>query len=580
MNEISLSKEAYNKHPSWIFAAFIYGVFILIAVALIWGYWGKIDIVVRASGIIRPHTHAALVINAVHGDVQRIYFYEGKEVAAGDILFAIDTFQLENEYRILSDQLEVIAFDLASLELLYASINSKENLVQGFNYELSARFDAFLVTFNAIEHGTLNRVAILEDSQRGLDESIQYASFEIEVLQIFERSILNDTNLFTGNHHIGNSRKRDIFNTHQNNFLQHNLESDDLRFQISTYSHSYGGLMAIRTSIDTGYSDFGDYEFSIYRNRYDEYISQLDQLTLAYTLAREYYHASALLYEFGVIPSVEMQTALSDAENASTRLSSLTTNFIIGIENELRNTRNQLVRLENQLNIAHANTLSNIGNQILSLENSVQNMNRALAQSQLEQEAIFFVNGQAGDSVALRSNETNNILEQISRLEQEKNRLSLMLSGIAVNIEDSTVRSPIYGYVSVHSEITENTFIMAGVYVLSVIPTRDEVLNAHIFVSNNDIGRITDGMTVRYNIAAMPRRDFGEINGIVTRISTDTLADTGYFLVESELEDILHHDTRGNTQELRVGMGFEARIIVEQQRILFYLLDRLNLMIN
>jgi len=88
---------------------------------------------------------------------------------------------------------------------------------------------------------------------------------------------------------------------------------------------------------------------------------------------------------------------------------------------------------------------------------------------------------------------------------------------------------------------------------------------------------------VRYDIAALPRRGFGEITGTITRISTDISVEdglVGFFIAESEIEDRTYYDTRGNGVDLRVGMGFEARIIVEQQRILFYLLDRLNLMFN
>ena len=121
---------------------------------------------------------------------------------------------------------------------------------------------------------------------------------------------------------------------------------------------------------------------------------------------------------------------------------------------------------------------------------------------------------------------------------------------------------------------------MSGIQVLTIIPTRDEMLNALIFISNDDIGQIAEGMVVRYDIAAMPRRDFGEITGYITRISTDISSEQGtlgYFLIESELADIMYYDTRGNGTNLRVGMAFEARIVVEQQRILFFLLDRLNL---
>jgi len=206
-------------------------------------------------------------------------------------------------------------------------------------------------------------------------------------------------------------------------------------------------------------------------------------------------------------------------------------------------------------------------------------MTGLLTQSRLQQDAIFTIDYQDGNAAMHRLSEINRTLSQINHTEQEITRLTLSLTGIDALINESTVRAPIDGEVTVHTELTQGGFIMSGVQVLSIIPNRDDMLSTNIFISNNDIGQISEGMTVQYDIAAMPRREFGEISGRITRISTDIAIDQGmqgYFIVESELEDRVYYDARGNGTELRVGMGFEARIVVEQQRVLFYLLDRLN----
>jgi HlyD family secretion protein len=128
--------------------------------------------------------------------------------------------------------------------------------------------------------------------------------------------------------------------------------------------------------------------------------------------------------------------------------------------------------------------------------------------------------------------------------------------------------------------LLEGSFLMTGVNVLSIVPFIEEMLTANIFISNNDIALIEEGMAVRYDIPAMPRRDFGEITGNITRISADASTSDGllgYFLVESLLEDRVYYDTRGNGANLRIGMHFDSRITVNRQRILFYLLDQVNL---
>jgi len=87
-------------------------------------------------------------------------------------------------------------------------------------------------------------------------------------------------------------------------------------------------------------------------------------------------------------------------------------------------------------------------------------------------------------------------------------------------------------------------------------------------------------MDVRYLIAAMPPQDFGEIKGTITRISPDMLVEAGaagYFLVEAQLADRVFYDTRGQGTQLRVGMGFDARVVVDRQSILMFLLEQVNL---
>ena len=122
MREMTLSKEVYDRDPSKFFVFFIYGLLVLLITALTWAYFGRLDIVVRAQGIIRPHAQTAIIISPVSGEVQEAFFYEGQRVYSGDILYTVDTFHLENDRQLLTDQLELLNFELTSLELFLDSI--------------------------------------------------------------------------------------------------------------------------------------------------------------------------------------------------------------------------------------------------------------------------------------------------------------------------------------------------------------------------------------------------------------------------------------------------------------------------
>jgi len=576
IRDVSLSKEAYNKDPGWFFTLFIYGLFVLLATALVWAYFGRLDVVVRAQGIIRPHAQTAVVLNAVHGELTGVYFYEGKQVTRGDILYTIDTFHLENDRLLLTQQLSQLYFELESLELFHASIEAGTNLINNFNTEASARFDSFLVNLDSIEHGTTNRLYLLQEEGRALEDAITHARFELSMLNAFENSINREQDLFGRAELSG--RDREVRNNLRTQYLQYVLEYDNFQFQIETAKATLDGFRTIRESIDNDENLFET--FNIYRSMYEEHLLQLEQLNESLVIAHENYNVYAVLYEANAASLLEYQAATTLVDNAYARIVEFNTAFRISIDNEIRMAENAITRLQNQAELLHISTLAAISTRTSALESSIVDMNTLLANSRLQQDAIFFVEYEIGESAMLRLGEINRVLGQINLVEQDINRLNLNLSGIDAQINDSTVRAPIDGEVTIHTELTPGGFILSGVQVLSIIPPREDMLSANIYISNNDIGQILEGMLVRYDIAAMPRRDFGEITGYITRISTDISTDqgiAGYFLVESEVADIIYYDSRGNSATLRVGMAFDARIVVDQQRILFNLLDRLNL---
>ena len=581
MSEMSLSKEVYDKKPALFFTIFIYGLFALVLTALAWAYFGRLDIVVRSHGIIRPNAQTAVIINAVGGEARGVYYYEGKRVAQGDVLFAIDTFHLENERLILAERLYNLNFELATLELFRDSLEVGENLLLGFNEEFGARFDSFMVNIEAFEHNAESQLDLIEETVQGLERSLDYAHFELQTLRAFENSVMRGQDMFGA---VGLSgRNREVRNTFRNQFARFALEMESLQLQKGVAEGALEGYALIRASVTEGENQFPEGAAGVYVGMYDEFTMQMMVLEENHRLAYDNHAVYAALYATGARSYMEVQQAATRLDNAVVALAEFESGFMLSLNNSIRTEENRLAQLINQSETLHVGNLANINSQMLALENSILEMNRSLSQAELQRGSMFFVGYESGDATMLRLGELNLTLGQINTTGQEISRLELSMEGIEAQINDSTVRAPIDGLVTVHTELTQGGFIPGGVHVLSIIPTREDMLNANIFISNQDIGQITEGMTVRFDIAAMPRRDFGEITGEITRISTDIAADggmQGFFVVESEIEDRVYHDSRGQGVNLRVGMGFEARVIVERQRVLFYLLDRLNLIIR
>ena len=128
INEMSDSREVYESKPNPVFAIFIYTILGIIVVALIWAYFGRIDIVVKSEGIIRPNSQVAMVLNTYGGKLEEVFINDGSLVNEGDILYIIEHDNLLTELDYYSKQLSETEY---TLELLN---KYKKSVEDGVNY--------------------------------------------------------------------------------------------------------------------------------------------------------------------------------------------------------------------------------------------------------------------------------------------------------------------------------------------------------------------------------------------------------------------------------------------------------------
>jgi len=104
---------------------------------------------------------------------------------------------------------------------------------------------------------------------------------------------------------------------------------------------------------------------------------------------------------------------------------------------------------------------------------------------------------------------------------------------------------------------------------------------ALIYVANSDIAHIKVGDKIRLQFEALPHREYGELMGKITKIGVEPIINEArgmsVFLVEAEIEDETLVGHKGIEKEIRIGMTLEAHIITKTQKILFYLLEKIDL---
>ena len=466
---------------------------------------------------------------------------------------------------------------------LYAdSIYSGENLIGYFNEEYSSRLNSFLTNLASLDYVASAQHNIIVSEYGYLQESLAYARIEMQFLRLLSDSVLNSQNLFYGVNIAQLSDRQLVgFNTHLNRYLNHTLDIYSRDSQIQNILYTLYGHKSIRDSIITGEDLFTT--SNVYRSMYDEYRIRYRQLLDLYIVASDTYLRNSELFLVGAISSESLSRLAIDVNTALFNKNEFTENFMIRINNEIRDADNRLLLARSQREMANTTLASTVSNQIFEKESSIENINQRINDNRLRQVAVFFYGQELGDISIRRFEEINRALGQLANIEQELFNISLAIYTLQDEIENATVRAQINGEINSRMEITEGSFLPINTQVLDIIPSENEFLTANIHVSNRHIGRLEEGMLVRYSIAALPRREFGNINGYVYRIAPDITynQDTaGYFVVESHLEDRVYYNTDGEGVSLRVGMAFDARIVVDRERILFHLLDQINLLFN
>jgi len=173
----------------------------------------------------------------------------------------------------------------------------------------------------------------------------------------------------------------------------------------------------------------------------------------------------------------------------------------------------------------------------------------------------------------------NSISDTLFSLQNNRYSLQNDIGSLQLFIENAQIVAPIDGVVSMFSELNAGDFIQTGMDIATILPVSEGEHRVMLMVSNADIADIEVGQSIYFRFAALPFADFGEMPGLVTRIGADahsTEEGQSFFLVEAEMESGSLFDRDGMESEILVGMVCDARVITRTQRIIFWVLERLN----
>ena len=134
LKDISDSTEVYDSKPNRFVPYTIYIICAILAIALIWMYLFRMDIVVKADSVFRGDDDSTAVSCAVTGKITKMSVKDGQYVSEGDELYEVD---IEN----LGSTIEDYKSKLDSVQQRLDMLNAYQKSLDGDNSEFDAMSD-------------------------------------------------------------------------------------------------------------------------------------------------------------------------------------------------------------------------------------------------------------------------------------------------------------------------------------------------------------------------------------------------------------------------------------------------------
>lgn len=152
IDELTDSKELYGERPNPFISYFLYSVASLLIVVIIYANVGTIEIVARTTGMIRSNDNVGTIASLISGKVVEVDYVDGQIAQEGDLLFEIDTSEIELTHDTYLELKNEYQFKLDMLDKFLLSIEEETNLfendiksdeysyyIQYYNYELALK---------------------------------------------------------------------------------------------------------------------------------------------------------------------------------------------------------------------------------------------------------------------------------------------------------------------------------------------------------------------------------------------------------------------------------------------------------
>lgn len=564
MDDMSDSREVYESKPQPIVTGFIWLVVVLVAGAGVWAATFKMDIVVKGTGIVETAQDSSVVTNLQSGTIAGCYVSDGQSVRAGDILYTIASEDLQLESTDYENQLQENESRLEMLNVYLDWLTDRSADMEAYSdnpyyQEYEARRKIVSISMENVETQYQSEQDSYTAKQEANAETIQYYEEEIGNLQELADGVKNRVNTFAPEDTYYYAKLNDYITRYNNTVKQYEESLSVLQQELDD----------INSGIQTAENDIAELENTIQnaQNAISEANAGIAENQTADVEAEK-----ALIAEKQE-EIANAQAGIATAESTKETQEALAKEKSNSIEA-------QKLEKESALSTLETETIASIEASILTYQQNVMTANASQTETQAALDSMEQTGTDSGQENVVQT-EIQTISAEISTYNRKETELENALKTVDNSAEKTQLKAPISGVVNFSQELTEGNYLSAGAQVMTIIPQGEDGYLVRSYIDNQDIAKIREDMTVKYEIAAFPSSEYGTMTGQVNFVSSDLKSGaedgTAYYVVESTVDSTDLYNEYGEKAELKVGMYCETKIIIEQKSVLKILLEKIHL---
>ena len=620
LSEMSDSKEVYASRPNPFVAGFIYCIVLLVIAAVCYSFFGKIGVSARCTGIIRPNEEVSTVSGMIDGRVESMEHVDGDFVKKGDVILRIDTSQgkitlddlreskqrYEQEYRLtkkfltgiqsgknpfssnrqseeypyyikyrdfvlgLKSTKENVKYDeqkaTATIESLTKQRETTKENINALNaYRKSVKENTnYMADYPQYESRYLSYRAAMEKldedyktqrkqieagtSEESSRQLVSYYSEQTGLYSKLIRSVKNEKSLFTSGETLGTA----LYTDFENNLAEYRRSFETAK---QTYDY-YSGVMGE----SDGEKDEAEYNLALAKTKMDSAEAAIE--TFKDKTISEY---EAILDD--------LEAKLSDAEVSHK-----------GVRSKKELLEELSDGYEQSKKQQQYDALSQIDSSLEAAKIELQGLQADLTLNRITRNLYKNSKDEDGKPISVSSASVKQIdmlLDEADALEDQIKDVKYQIKTAKQQIKQGTILAARDGILNMPEELVNGDLLAAGDVVGTILPANESQLRVQLYVDNADIANIKPGDRIKYSVAALPSNRYGIVEGEVTTVSNDALSGNegfaGYYLVEGSIGKDTLTDRNGNAASIEVGMQVTAKIVTQEKRILYYLLEKIDL---